>query len=205
MNRPCAIVGYEEAIRKEARDRALAFCGLSELISGVECVMMTPSCMDWLVAMQNPYIVGGVCATASTVQFLWVLQKNFSAEKESREEFIKSILEIDYIKATVDIDGYLERTFMDAPIGTPSTPYYSATAGIVRAMAAKPFEWPFEKTIHTPVRILYQLMRAEERYKGGVLTNAISDKVSADCLNEIQTMLDNGQITKEQLEKMNNG
>lgn len=200
----CAIPGYIEAVRREQKFRAAAFCGLPEFIAGIECKPLTLERIDWLIAMQNPFLVGGECSVAAICQFLWVVNPDFTTDKKDAESFTKRILDLDYVLAREEIKSYLEEAYIDGPDGEPDTPFYSQSAGAIRAMSDAPFNWTIDETRSCPIKILHQLMRANARSKGAILKNPISDKICSDWLVAIQSALDAGEIKPEDLEGLNN-
>lgn len=180
------IPGYREAVAQEQRNRSLAFLDLPEIICGIECMQITPRMMEWLRSLENPFVSGGEMSRASVLQFLWIINRDFCRDKAKKDEFINSIIgSLDFSHAAEKISDFLDKTFMDAPYGAPSIPYYCATASLVYSMSREPFRWDYKVTLDTPVRIIYQLIRVDERANGGVVINRLSDKVAGDFLAEL--------------------
>ena len=59
-----------------------------------------------------------------------------------------------------------------------------------------------EETIHRPLRVIYQLLKAEAKERGCILTNP-SDKAVGDGLDEVQAMMDRGEWTQEVQDRVN--
>ena len=71
------------------------------------------------------------------------------------------------------------------------TPYVCSIAWIEYRMACEPFRWPSERTMHTSLRRLNQLMRCYALENGGILYNRKSDAVKDSWLREHQQKGDN--------------
>ena len=199
----CCIPGYIDAVRSECRDRALSFIHAPEMLAG-QCVdLMTPIHLEYLRAAENPFICSGVESVEAAVQFVWIVSKEFNTEKDSVKQFAKKLLDYNYDDLVKDIDDYLERTFLDAPIGKPSEPFYSMSASLVFSMSDKPFNWSMFQTMNTPLRTIYQLLKVKSESNGAIVLNKRSGKVKSDWLDNIQKSLDSGEISVEDLEKLN--
>ena len=205
MATKCCIPGYDEAILSESLDRAFAFIGLPEFIAGQPVNQMTPMGMEWLKAVNNPYVSGGFTNVATAIQFIWILSPEFSECKKKCERFTKKLLKLnlDYDEICEDIDAYLDRVFLDAPEGKPSLPYYSSMAGLIHAMASEPYYWSMEKTQFTPLRVIFQLLKVKAKCDGATVVNKRSHKIKGDWLAQINDALANGSLTPDDLEKLN--
>lgn len=179
------IPGYAEAQDSERVDRSLAFLGISERIAGVECAALTPHRVEFLRAFSNPFIVGGVAKTGHILQFIWLVNPDFQVGKEHQQEFVEKCAALDLEQARKDIDQYLDRAFLDAPYGASEIPYAAFAAHMIYSMAGEPFRWAKEQTLHTPLAIMYQLLKCDEKAHGRVVINRRSDKSSGDWLAKL--------------------
>lgn len=177
------IPGYDEALASERRDRALAFLGQKERIAGIECNMLTPRLMEWLRALENPYIIGGEVKPAMMLQFLWIVSTEF--QRGDKDEFIARVAVMDGNLIAEGIEAYIDRMFLDSPDGKPSKPLFSYAAGLAHEMAREPYRWDVERTLETPLPIIFQLIKAKDKYEGGVVVNKKSDRIIGDWLDEI--------------------
>lgn len=184
------IPGYDEALASERKDRAFVFIGLKEKICGLDCEYLTPRRLEWLRAFDNPFAVGGDSVPNTAIlQFLWVVNPNFTTDKEKRNQFIEGCAGLKIADAPKEIDEYLDRAFLDAPTGKPAVPYVSVAASLVYSMSRDPFHWTMERTLDTPIQIIYQLLKADDYHNGRTVHNARSSKIEADWqrgLNVVQ-------------------
>lgn len=161
-------------------------------ICGIKIQNITPFLLARLLAMGTPYIEGGRDYTEQdTLQFLWVLSPDFSTDAAIRDAFIESAIKLisDYARAEAEIEIFLKETFMDGPQGgVSSVPYVSGIAWMIYSMARKPFKWKRKRTLHAPLREIYQLMRCRKMDKGGILFNE-SDKIKATWLDEVNARI----------------
>ena len=143
--------------------------------------------MEWLATFGSPFVCGGEISTASILQFLWIVSDAFQPmDDAARDTFIECLLTtIDFNEALDGINQYIERTFLDAGEGTPSIPFYSQSAALIFEMSEKPYRWSIEKVMKTPLRILYQLIKAKDRNNGIVVVNSRSHAVRGKWLKEL--------------------
>jgi len=183
----CAIPGYMEAIASERRDRAAAFLGIPELIAGREVSALTPQILEWLRLAENPFAVGGESVSREHVlQFIWAVSREFADGNEAFGLFISTIPEdFDEAKAADDICAYMDRAFLDAPHGKVTTPHFSFAAGLAHQMACGPYRLPWQETMRIPVAIIFQLIKARDKFAGATVINTRSDKAAGDWLAEL--------------------
>ncbi len=184
------IPGYTDAVAEERRDRAFAFLGQQDTICGVPVHQMTPIHWEWFRATDNPFVCGGHVNSAHALHALWMLSVDFKADAAATQEFTERHLTIDVESLYRDLDAYMVRMFLDAPYGKEGLPYYSAAAGMVHGMAEAPYNWDTERTLRTPLPIIFQLLKAKDRAAGIIVINRKSDKVRGDWLDVRQQQLD---------------
>lgn len=182
------IPGYADAIESERIDRASAIVGLPETICGLPVEQLTPFLVEFLIVKRSPFISGGAITPGAILQFLWIVSPRFhSRSSTGAAEFVETHgLNLDYDQAAQEISEYLERTFLDAPQGKEEKPLYSAAAGMAVQLMAKPFFWRQYKALHTPLRVSYQLLKANAKALGATVVNTRSDKVIGDWLDTLE-------------------
>lgn len=182
----------DEALASERKDRAVAMLGLPELIAGITCEPLTPLRLEWLRAFGNPFLCGGTVSNEAMLQFLWFVSPRFTftTERAQRLEFIKDLAELNMIDAREGIDAYIDRAFLDAPTGKESISYYSNTAGLYHSLNVSfpTGEWTLEKVGKTPLRVIYQLIKAADRERGCSLINRRSFVANADWYSKMETV-----------------
>lgn len=184
------IPGHAEAVASEQKDRSLAFLELPEDIAGVICEPLTPLRLEWLEAGQNPFICGGYITTAVVMQFLWIVNAGFNTLRLCRDDFMEAHLSVNYSQAVKDIESYLDRAFLDSPQGSDSTRYYASSADLIFAMQRDPFRWSYSRVMNSPLRVIYQLLKADARSREIVVINRRSQKIECDWLADQQKKLD---------------
>ncbi len=184
------IPGYAVALASERRDRALAILGLPQAICGVKVQPFTPWRLEWLRLQDNPFIVGGYSepTPAEMLQFLWVVADG-TGEAMALETFVETHATLNADELRAGIDAYLDRAFLDSPRGASSTPYFAPTISYYHSLVISyPCGgWTLEKVSDTPLAVIFQLLKADDRYNGRVVFNGRSDKVSGDWLDEQNT------------------
>lgn len=191
MAETTCIQGFAEAIASERKDRATCLLGLPELIAGIQCAPLTPRRLEWLRAFNNPFVCGGASSVSSLLQFLWFvsLEFSFDAGPEKRDAFIESKLGLDVGEAVEGIGEYLDRAFLDAPHGKPGKPYYAPAVGLYHSMnTSYPHgEWTLERTLDTPLAVIYQLIKVDDISKGCAVLNRRSDAVAVKWAEQLET------------------
>lgn len=183
------IPGFEEAIASERKDRSVALLGLGELIAGIKVAPLTPRRLEWLRAVENPFVVGGKVSPAAILQFLWLIHAGFQPGEDALTNFVQSHGGLDADELREGIDEYLDRAFLDSPRGAPGTPYYAPTVSYYHSLviAYPGGGWTLERVLDTPLPVIFQLIKADDRYNGRLVYNGRSDKVAGDWLDEQNT------------------
>ncbi len=190
------IDGLPEALADERRLREEIYLDGCHWLCGIPLRQITPFLLARLFYVRTPFIGGGEVDRAAIGQFLWALHRDYCSPKWSwrgrnaqRNAFLRSLRKADRWAELEDgIDAFLDATFLDAPYGgdVNQTPYVCSIAWIEYRMACEPFRWPSERTMHTPLRRLYQLMRCYALENGGILYNRKSDAVKDSWLRQNQ-------------------
>lgn len=147
--------------------------------------------------METPFLIGGNANATEIIRFLWALSPDFSTNRDDMDEFVESALKLigeNWHDAEVGIDEFISKTFLDAPRGSggDAVPYVTGSAWMIYKMGCEPFNWLKERTLHTPVREIYQYMRCHRIDNGGILYNEISDKIKAAWLDELNKNIATG-------------
>lgn len=189
MAEEIVIPGQAEAFASERKDRAVALLGLGELIAGINVAPLTPRRLEWLRAVGNPFVVGGKVSPAAILQFLWLIHEDFKPGEDALTNFVQSHAGLDADELRDGIDEYLDRAFLDSPRGAPGTPYYAPTVSYYHSLviAYPGGGWTLERVLDTPLTVIFQLIKADDRYNGRLVYNGRSDKVAGDWLDEQNT------------------
>lgn len=191
MSLEALIPGYKEALAFEQEAREEAYLDAPAFICGVPVRQITPRLLAVLFYIRTPFLWGGMATPGHVGQFLWAIHLEYVTEGPAhpkRDAFLHSIEGMDFGKAEVAIDAFLEKTFLDAPYGgKEATPYVCSVAWIEWRMAQKPFGWAWEdRTANTPLRRIYQLIRCEDMRSGKLMVNRKSEGLRGDWLASIQ-------------------
>lgn len=174
---------FQEAVASERIDRAIAFLPLLERICGIECAKLTPIICEYLRAYSNPFIIGGSVSALDIANFLWFTQPTFpNGDREAFKNRIQLMSESDL---RVGIFEYLDRAFLDSPYGKAGKPYYALAAGVAFDMASDPYHWDYMRTMHEPLAVCFQLIKARDRARGMTVVNNRSDVVVGDWLDKL--------------------
>ncbi len=201
---------FFQALDRERRLREEAYLGVPHDICGVPCREITPRLLAILFRLRTPYLTGGEVLPEDTLLFLWAVHRDnpMRAEKSTllrrskRDQFLKSARKIDFTSAEIEIDQWLEDTFMDAPEGKPSRPYVCSIAWLEYSMSTKPFLWDRDRTLETPLRVIYQLLRCRAIDNGHEVTNRISGAVLQRAINDVNTPEEMAKRALEHAEKV---
>lgn len=188
MPKSC-IPGYDDALKEERKIREEVFLDLPENICGFKIKQITPFLYARLCVMETPFLSGDDVTPKEVIRFLWALSVDFSEEQEKRDAFIESVvksLEGRWDEAYEAVEKFLDDTFMDGPVagGTDSVPYVSGIAWMIFRMGCDPFRWDKERTLHTPMREIYQYMRCADIDRGRIMYNR-SDTIKARFLDDL--------------------
>lgn len=184
------IPGLSEAYENERRVREEVYLDQPHFVCGIPLNQITPRIFARLLFIRTPFIGGGDVTPGSIGQFLWACHRDFEPMKDGwfparkRDRFLRSLRKMDFAELEDGIDEFTRLTFFDAPQGSQgdSTPYVCGIAWMEYRMTLEPFRWDAEKTLSTPLRRLYQLMRCHDSVNGEVLFNRFSDGVKDEFL-----------------------
>jgi len=186
------ILGFDDAIASERRDRSKALLGLPELIGVIVCMPLTLRRFEWLRAYDSPFVCGGKITDAAVLQFLWFVSPlfPFDAVQEGRDAFIETNATLDVVAALEGIDAFLDAAFLDAPTGSTCKPYYSPTAGLYHSLneSYPSGEWTLERVLDSPLNVIYQLIKAADRSRGCVVVNRRSDEIASKWGDALETI-----------------
>lgn len=207
------IPGYNDALAEERRIREEAFLDLPHSICGLKIHQLTPRLLTRLNLVRTPFIFGGDITDARVAQFLWILSLDYAPDKAVRDVFIESLLKSlgGNLESAIDeIEEYLDDTFLDAPHGgggASTAPYVCSIAWIVYSMAKEPFRWDEARTMDTPLRKSWQLIRCRALDNGATLVNRKSDSVTNEWGGKLNAMLnsDDEEDRKEAMRIINRG
>lgn len=194
---------YEDAVHSELRDRVNALAGKPETIAGIAAKLLTPRLWDILAANHSPFVIGGKITSAAILQFLWITSVGFEEDKPGQDWIEQTALTINYFEASAQIDGYLERTFMDSNDGKPSVPYYPLSVALIHQMACKPYRWTKAQTYDTSFREIFLLLRPVQQSLGVPLINKRSDAIMQEAVEEIDRKMKSGEWTQTDLDRIN--
>jgi len=200
------IPGYNDALAEERRIREEAFLDLPHSICGIKIHQLTPRLLTRLNLVRTPFIFGGSITDARVAQFLWILSLEYVPNSGMRDSFIESLLKSlagDFETAIEEIDEYLDDTFLDAPHGggrSDEAPYVCSIAWTIYSMAKEPFRWDEARTMDTPLRKSWQLMRCRALDNGATLVNRKSDSITNEWGGKLNAML--GGSEEEKAEAM---
>lgn len=188
MSKSC-IPGYDDALKEERRIREEIFLDLPANICGFKIKQITPFLYARLCLMETPFLSDGEVTPREVTRFLWALSEDFSISTEDREAFQEKaikLLEEKWDEAYAKIEKFLDDTFMDGPRGggAESVPYVSGIAWMVFRMECDPHRWTRNRTLHTPMREIYQYMRCADIDRGRVMYNR-SDIIKSMWLDEL--------------------
>lgn len=190
------ISGLSEAYDKERRLREEVYLGQPHYVCGIPLAQITPSIFARLLLIRTPFIGGGDVTPGAIGHFLWACHRDFSLPSKGflgwwrhrqRDRFLASLKRLDFAELEAGIDEFLDATFLDMPQGgvRDSTPYVCGVAWMEYRMALDPFRWDSARTLDTPLRRIYQLIRCHDAAQGQPLFNKFSDAVKDKFLRTI--------------------
>lgn len=180
------VKGYNAAAEEERKLRAVPLVGIGELIAGIPCAELTPRRLEWLRLFGNPFICGGAVSDSSVMQFLWLVSPQFKPGKEAFNNFLRERIAENVSELREGIELYLDRCYADVEKGKPSKSYTSQWVCYYRALTlAYGAEWTFERVGDTPLKLIFQLLRENDRYQGKTVINPMSDALIQKYLDEI--------------------
>ena len=195
------IPGYDAALAFERKARNVVYLGVGEEVCGLRVQDMTPRHLAILTEADNPFVFGGPIDYPQAAQFIGALQPEKGRNMES---VLRHLFGMDIEEIAKEIFAFVDLTFLDAPTGgSDSAPIASGLAWMEYRMACEPFRWDCERTLSTPLRRIYQLLRCIDRVNGEVVVNSMSHKCSGDWLATINEGLKNSTITPEMIAELN--
>jgi hypothetical protein len=191
-----AIPGYDEAVTTERKARNVIYLGQKVTICGQRVNNITPYTLAILTEAENPFLFGGEQSHIYAAQFIAALQ-----DKKDRNMplTLQALLAMELEDIAEEISHFVDATFMDAPRGGNSedAPIASGIAWLEYRMAREPFRWDCEKTLHTSLRRIYQLLRCDEKYQGETVVNLLSSEKEREWLVRVNDALKDGSVTIE--------
>lgn len=194
------IPGYAEALAEERKLREEIFLDVPAKLGGVLVNHITPFLLARLSQMRSPFICGGEYNDQETLRFLWALSPDFVTPEhpdcQDRITMLAALLTKRYGQCFVDvedeIDAFVKATFMDGPMGGGSeqVPYVIGVAWQIHQMGKAPYRWHWKETLHTPLRIIFQLIRCVKLDRGDTMFNN-SDWIKDQFLKDFRE----GKIT----------
>lgn len=192
------IPGYAEALEKERGFREEIFISEHDSIAGIKVNHVTPFLLARLFRMKSYFFGDEQYSDGHVIKFLWAVSPEFCTDSDKRNAFVfetaKRLADFGGFDRAADaIEEYLTATFLDSPEGGKlSVPYVCSIAWMITKMALPPFGWSEERTLHTPLRKIYQFIKCVKYSNGEILRNAISDKVKEEWLNQRYMERQNG-------------
>lgn len=188
------------AYRRAAADRrAGAFVPGSDLVLGVRCQPITPASVSMMLVSGSRFLCGGQPMEGDVRNYLWfhsplfvttdhpdcqrrraAALRRFRPSVSTRlRSFIRWPATVDeycvrVVLAVADITRLVEDAFADAPAGggKPGGACASLEAQLIHVFAEH-YGWLPERTSHTPLRQLFQILRAMHPEAGDAGEQAI--------------------------------
>lgn len=190
------IPGLEEEYDRESRLREEVYLDAPAWVCGIPLRQITPRLFARLLAIRTPFIGSGEVTHSAIGHFLWACHRDFSLPTRGfmgrfrhrrRNRFLRSLRRMDFAALEAGIDTFLDATFLDSPQGLRdnATPYVCGIAWMEYRMALDPFRWDSERTLETPLRRIYQLIRCRDATNGVPLFNRHSDPVKQRFIDKI--------------------
>lgn len=190
---------YEKAQAVERFHRNCIYLDLPETVCGEKIRNITPRLLARLTAAQSSWIVGGDRFSLEAVfSFIWALHVDYCPQPRSRfkavftrdkrrtaKQVLKSLSQSKLEGCVAEIDEFIGLTFQDSLAdGSDEKPIAAGVSWLIYSFFEEPFNFPENKTLDTPLRELYQLLRCRRKSKGGSVMNP-SDKLRGDFLGVI--------------------
>lgn len=159
------IPGYQEAVSEERWSRDLAFFDFPIPLCGVMVRQLCPIHYALLDRAKNRFVSGGIIRPEDVAQLLWIVSEDFSTDATKRDAFIADIgPRVSFIGARVEINGYFDRAFMDAPPsgGVGQRSYTSWLASIVHLVASE-YGWDDTAILNKPFARIFQYVRCIQK------------------------------------------
>lgn len=181
----------DAAKKKEREYRARPFLREASLkLCGVVVKQFTLRHLTYLHAAGCCFVAGGDPTAEHVAVFLWICSPCFSIDKKERQSFIRSIVNVSFLKSCDEINAYLNDALFDIPRGaSQGVPIASFEAQIIHEIASA-YGWGANQILDTPMAELLQYVRMIDRdwqAKAGkkpITSNPLSDAVMSDFLAE---------------------
>lgn len=186
---------HQRAIKREQRLRNASYLGVYELVCGERVKNLTPYLLAVLSAIESPFICGGAITRQHCAQFVWAIHWNFAATGIrawwQKRALVKRLDAITLDKQIAEISAYLDITFLDSEKGgeKEDRSIVCNTGWIVYRFHESPWNYPQEKTLHIPIRILNQELRAWTRFNTDKHVTNPSDSIISDWMAEVKRQL----------------
>lgn len=176
-----ALVAHRKAA---AWRRAAAFVPGNDSVLGIPCRPMTPATFSQLFALRSRFIMGGEIGEGDVRNYLWIHSPRFEPGGERRVKAIRAAVLRPFERmlmapwlwvlrapdanhycagmamAINDIVLLIEDAFADASVGGDGKPARATLEAQLQAAFAKTLHWAPERTSATPLKQLYQVLRA---------------------------------------------
>ena len=185
----------QKAIDQAESWQAESWLNLTTEISGVEVEQMTLNHFFLLDGIDSPFIKNRSFTPGDLGVFLWILSPDYQPGRQARDEFIKSIVDVNIAEAVNDISDYLTATFQDAETAGDESKKYANFIAYMVDMFAREYSWHPDQILNLPMRQIYQLATAiGERY--AKQAGETYTKLRVIDMMEAQAMLDQARAAK---------
>lgn len=155
------VPGYRAAVDRERTNRDLAFCGLPVPLCGVAAVQMSPRIYLRLLHCDNAFVVGREPTSEDVAIFLWFVSPDYSLNQKARDKWIKRhVRKLPYRSSVIEINAYLNRTFMDAAEGRSSDKSYVSSLSNIVDLIASEYGGPSSWILEEPLACIFQYVRS---------------------------------------------
>ena len=187
----------QKAIDQAESWQAESWLNLTSEISGVEVRQMTLNHFFLLDGIESPFLKNRSFTPGDLGVFLWILSPDYKPCDKARNQFIKSIVNVNIAEAVNDISDYLTATFQDAETSEDNSKKYANFIAYMVDMFAREYGWQTDYILNLPMRQIYQLATAiGERYAKQAGENYT--KLRVIDMMEAQALLDQARKAKAQ-------
>jgi len=187
----------QKAIDQAESWQAESWLNLTTEISGVEVRQMTLNHFFLLDGIESPFIKNRSFTPGDLGVFLWILSPDYKPCDKARNQFIKSIVNVNIAEAVNDISDYLTATFQDAETTEEEGKKYANFIAYMVDMFAREYGWQPDYILELPMRQIYQLATAiGERY--AKQAGEVYTKLRVIDMMEAQALLDQARKAKAQ-------
>lgn len=187
----------QKAIDQAESWQAESWLNLTSEIAGVEVRQMTLNHFFLLDGIESPFLKNRSFTPGDLGVFLWILSPDYKPCDKARNQFIKSIVNVNIAEAVNDISDYLTATFQDAETSEDNSKKYANFIAYMVDMFAREYGWQTDYILNLPMRQIYQLATAiGERYAKQAGENYT--KLRVIDMMEAQALLDQARKAKAQ-------